>query len=275
MNSNPWSETSDWALTDVVIWDRLLSYTDMKKVSDNMLNGLCGPGNYWKDGTTGCSACPSGSITTGSSCQCAGNSYWSRLSNICIPCPSGSVSSNSSLVCVCATPNYIMNGTACVPYYTYGVSGAAPWGIYRASDYLSFNKKLVEAQGNGRDVNTVGTITMRSGSGNGAVGNITSISGGTTATMLWPMGPSGSAFTICAITRYVAGGTNRRILQDNFDSFWLGHYNGLRGVALYVGWVKSGSSGTLTNWLVMCGQNSGEFPNNLISDGKFISFLLI
>ena len=173
-------------------------------------------------------------------------------------------------MCACTTPNYVSNGTACVPYYTYGVSGTAPWGIYRAGNYLSSQNKLVEAQGNGRDVSTTGTITMRSSSGNGAVGNITSISGGQSATLRWPTGPSASAFTICAITRYVAGGTNKRILVDTSLNFFMGHYNGVRGVAYYNGnWLTSQISvGTLTNWLVMCSQNGGTTPNNVISDGN-------
>jgi hypothetical protein len=96
--------------------------------------------------------------------------------------------------------------------------------------------------------------------------------------MLWPTGLPND-FTICSITRYT-GSSNSRILagvnEIGYCGGWLhGHYLGRRRVAHYDSWKTSESSrGTLTDWLVICGQNSASsstaIPNNIIADGMYV-----
>jgi hypothetical protein len=107
--------------------------------------------------------------------------------------------------------------------------------------------------------------------------NIYSIQGGTSSIMVWPTALSND-FTICSMTRYT-GGSYGRIL-DGVGCNWLhGHWQGNRGVAYYDGWLASSSRGTLTDWLVMCGQNSASSstsaPDNIIADGMLSIFILI
>ena len=174
-------------------------------------------------------------------------------------------------MCTCTDGNYYFTGGTCVPYFSYGVSGTAPWGIYRAQGYSSTLSKLVEARGNGRDVTSTGTITSSSGTGNGAVNSVASISGGTSSTLTW-VSSMPVDFTICSITRYT-GGANERVLTGSGSANWLhGHWGGLRGVAYYNGWKTQRilSVGTLTDWLVMCGQSSDSSdsaPYNILADG--------
>lgn len=273
-------DPSDWALTDVVIWDRALSSSDMQLVSTNMLFRLCAGTGYWKSGTVGCVACPASSTSTGTTCSCAANHYFNLNTNLCVPCPTGSTSAAGALACTCTTPNYIVSGASCVAYLTYGVGGIKPWGIYTASNYLAASYRLIEAQGlPGRDVTASGTITVNSAdTGNGATSTITSIGGGPlTSTMFWASFPTNSSFSICSTTRYT-GSNIQRILGGptwaGSCNFLHGHWGGMRAVAYYNGWVtqSSASIGKSTNWLVMCGQTGGSVPTNIIADGKLLFF---
>jgi hypothetical protein len=153
------------------------------------------------------------------------------------------------------------------------VSGPAPWGIYTANNYISQINTLIEAQGTGRDVISSGPITRGFTSGDGALQSISSISGDTSSSLLWPAETLFS-FTICFISRYT--GENKNLLLMNkydgwYPSSYFGHYNGMRGVATYgYDWVTEQSTvGILTNWLVMCGQNGDTvpYPDNFLVDG--------
>ena len=65
-------------------------------------------------------------------------------------------------------------------------------------------------------------------------------------------------FTICSISRYVAGGSMGRILQSgHHPNFLHGHWSRQTGVAYYSSWVTPHESPSNTNWLVMCGNNKG------------------
>ena len=140
-----------------------------------------------------------------------------------------------------------------------------PWGIYDADKWISGANVLPEVRGFFRDAISGGTITKGSASGNGATSSVAYIAGSTDSTLTWPSGSIPANFTICSVTRYT-GGTSRRIL--NGTSNWLhGHWNGLRGVCHYDGWKTNPVGvGTLNNWLVCCGKNSGSTPNNILID---------
>jgi len=90
-------QTSHWAFSDLIIWDSVLSYQDMKTVSDRMIaflkSSTCAANQYYSSGS--CTACPGSSTSTGGSvyCSCAANQYWDTTSSDCITCPIGSSSS--------------------------------------------------------------------------------------------------------------------------------------------------------------------------------------
>jgi hypothetical protein len=74
------------------------------------------------------------------------------------------------------------------------------------------------------------------------------------------------------MSRY-SGGVRKRICASTSGNFLHGHHEVKRGVAFYTDaiiWVISTSSGTLDNWLVMCGKNPGQNPNNMLRDGQAV-----
>ena len=215
------TEKSNWGFSDVVVWNRVLPYAEMKKVSDAMLKSVCGGSHYWNSVTnvctacqsglisTGtsciciqagyfvnseintCTACPVGSITKGSSCMCnqtgyyinfatnvcsscpvgsnsTGSSclcnqtgyYWNYASNICIACPVGSNSTGTGCTCVGNTYFNSLTST-CDPYFSDGVIGEAPWGIWRAQSYDAGSPLVLkESRGNGRDTVSYTHLTL-------------------------------------------------------------------------------------------------------------------
>ena len=160
------------------------------------------------------------------------------------------------------------------------MTGSPPWGIWRAQSYdLDSPSELKEARGNGRntwmDLNG-GSLTKTFESGNLARNSVHSINGGLPSNhfLLWPHWPY--EFTICTMTRYTSStSTNQGLVFSNFNSGYMwahGHYYE-RGVAFYNGYnTASTNSGTSTDWLVMCGQNSlsnsSAPPYNIIMSGR-------
>ena len=68
----------------MVVWNRVLPYAEMKKVSDAMLKSVCGGSHYWNSVTNVCTACPVGSNSTGGRCICIGKgNKWDSKTNIC------------------------------------------------------------------------------------------------------------------------------------------------------------------------------------------------
>jgi hypothetical protein len=175
---------------------------------------------------------------------CVGNTYFNRQSN------------------------------TCESYFSEGVIGDAPLGIWRAQSYSSSSPLVLpESRGNGLNITISGTITINNSPGNGALNSIYALQGGTSSKMLWPNTLTGD-FTICSITRYT-GSTNRQRVLASATSNWLhGHHVIKRGCAYYNSWRTSQASrGITTDWLVMCGQNSASSstaaPNNIITDGMY------
>jgi hypothetical protein len=148
------------------------------------------------------------------------------------------------------------------------VQNISPWGIYDAALWNPTTNILPEARGNGRDVTSTGTITNGKASGNGATASVPYIYGDTTTTMSWPSGSIPTNFTICSISRYTGGTNNRILVAKNYN--WLhGHHGGSRGRAYYNGWKTNQTSyGTLTDWLVMCGNNGTSVANSILEDSN-------
>ena len=233
------SETSTWAFSDVVIWDRVLSAVDMKKVSDAMLLGLCGTG-YHMSSLRVCTACPTDAFSTGTNC-------------------------------ICSNANYYISGSSCVPYFSSGLS-AIPWGIWRAESYSATDLRLKESRGYiKKDMiqGGGGTISSATASGNGALNLVTHIKGGTSSTLKLTM--SLSSYTMCAITRYDGSNRGRILTDDGTANILLGHYNGKKGLAHFGFWLTEGTGfagpGSALDWLVICGQNGNSAPNNILANG--------
>jgi len=143
-----------------------------------------------------------------------------------------------------------------------------PWGMYFAEDWSGTT--LLDKSGNGRHATTSG-ITKIVGSGNGATGNITYLTGTTTSTITWPSGSIPSTFTIVSLTRYNNSINQVRVLQGT-DINWLhGHLNGYRGATYYGNGFKSnGSTTNATNWVCTIGKNDSRvtgYANNILVDG--------
>jgi len=143
-----------------------------------------------------------------------------------------------------------------------------PWAMYFAEDWSGTT--LPDSSGNGRNATTGGTITKTTASGNGADGLITYISGGTNSIVTFPSGSIPSNFTILGLTRYNSTPNKKRILQGSSGDWYLGHYNGTRGVAKFDNLVTSTSTvGTIDDWLCSIGKNStsGTVGPNILMDG--------
>ena len=241
-------------------------------------HSVCGDNFYWNYTTNICTACPVNSISSGNSCTCVGNTYFNSVTNICISCPVGSNSTGSS--CTCINNTYFNSqSSTCDPYFSDGIIGDAPWGIWRAQSYDTGSPLVLkESRGNGQDISISGSIVINNSSGNGALIPVYSLQGGTLSTMLWSTTLTGD-FTICSMTRYTGTSNRQRILSilSGGSSGWFhGHHNTKRGVAYYnSAWRTSStaSRGTVSDWLVMCGQNSASSstaaPNNIIADGMY------
>jgi hypothetical protein len=149
-----------------------------------------------------------------------------------------------------------------------------PWGAYSAANYS--NGILRDLTGNRRNAICSG-VTAGSGSGNGASANIPYLSGTTTSTIEWPSGSIPQLFTLCSITRY-AGSQHQRILQGKSNNFLHGHWRASRGQAFYntgfnSGGYGGGIAGNVLDWLVFCGKNAGNPPNNILANNQPIGIL--
>jgi len=140
-----------------------------------------------------------------------------------------------------------------------------PWGTYFAEDWSGTT--LLDSSGNGRHATTSG-VTKIVGSGNGATGNITYLTGTTTSTITWPSGSIPSTFTIASLTRYNYSSNQVRVLQATGINWLHGHINGYKGATYYGNGFKSiGTTTNATNWVCTIGKNSGSIPTNILNDG--------
>ena len=154
----------------------------------------------------------------------------------------------------------------------------SPWGVYFAEDFDG--SLLRDSSGNERHATTsTGNITKTNGIGNGALGNINYLTGGTSSIINWPLGSIPVDFTILSLTRYTGGSRKRILTSDrNGGNFLHGHWgydfnindNRGRGCVHYDRWKSRYSSpilGNLDDWLCCIGKNGGTIPNNILFDG--------
>ena len=98
----------------MVVWNRVLSYAEMKKVSDAMLKSVCGDTHYWNSTTNVCTACAVGLQSTGTSCICnqTAGYYVNSVTNVCTACQSGWQSTGTSCICNQTAGYYVKSVTS-------------------------------------------------------------------------------------------------------------------------------------------------------------------
>jgi len=160
------------------------------------------------------------------------------------------------------------NGGSGIVLINYNINfnfNKVPWGFYLADNWS--DNTIRDISVNGRHATTSGNITKTIGSGNGATGAITYISGNTETKVNWPIGSIPSNFTILSLTRY-NGGSRGRILQSSYGNWLQGHWADRRGVCYYEGWrTNYDNKGINNNWLCCISKNAGLTPNNILLDG--------
>jgi|694.fasta_scaffold08619_7 hypothetical protein len=141
-----------------------------------------------------------------------------------------------------------------------------PFAMYFAKDYIEETSTLPDIFGRtDKDAKITGTITSQQTIGNGATGNIYSISGSKNTKIDFPVNSIPTNFTICSITRYT-NTNNKRILISTTDNNWAhGHKDGKRGVVYYNEYKTANVdiTGNLTDWVATCAKNEGDIPNNV------------
>ena len=153
-----------------------------------------------------------------------------------------------------------------------------PWGIYYAGNILNDNILVDLLNRPERNAIITGNITKNISNGNGAIGNIKSISGTINTTIEWPTNSIPEKFTICSITRYNGNTNNKRILTARDatpTNDWIhGHKSGQKGIVYYNNEYKTKFSpnmqltGELTDWVITCAKNDGTPPNNIYINGS-------
>ena len=151
------------------------------------------------------------------------------------------------------------------------ISAYEPWGIYYADNFSE--NKLKDLLGREyRNAIATGTINISTSSGNGANGQVKSISGSSSTFIEWPANSIPEKFTICSISRYTGTANNKRILtarNATSSNDWVhGHKNGKRGVVYYSEYKTNNSpdfnlTGNNTDWVVTCAKNDIITPTNV------------
>jgi hypothetical protein len=152
------------------------------------------------------------------------------------------------------------------------------WGIYYACNILNDNILVDLLNRPERNAVITGNITKNINNGNGATGNIKSITGTINTTIEWPINSIPEKFTICSITRYNGNTNNKRILTARDatpTNDWIhGHKSGQKGIVYYNNEYKTNNSpnmrlsGELTDWVITCAKNDGTPPNNIYINGS-------
>ena len=148
-----------------------------------------------------------------------------------------------------------------------------PFAMYFAKDFVNETNTLPDIFGRAdKNAKATGTVTKQQAIGNGATGNIYSISGTKDTKIDFPNNSIPEKFTICSITRYT-NDNKKRILISTSDNKWVhGHKDGKRGV-VYYNELKTASSANIdiagndTDWVSTCAKNEGAIPNNIYING--------
>jgi hypothetical protein len=165
------------------------------------------------------------------------------------------------------------------------IADRPPLGIYCANSHVIISGTTGAIYDEYRRMPSAisSNITKTTQSGNGAAVSIPVLTGtALNGTIEWPRGSLPSTFTICSITRYNSDANQQRILNGKIRKFFHGHHSGILGRTFYRNTTDSQYTSdhtsnevdATTNWLVMCGQNAGTVPNNILVNGSSAGALL-
>jgi len=231
-------------------------------------NCTCNTGYEGADGGP-CTACVPGKYkaTNGSvACvQCPVDTYIDvQASAFCKACPkftTSPVGSTSIDSCICKVGyTYDAASDTADPLSTVLATSPA-YLMTSAEAWDAANSRFTDVSGNGRHGGlTAGTVTVGSVTGNGAGWSIPFVEGTTPTTIQWPSGSIPSTYTICSITRYTGGASNR--ILDAGANWYHGHHGNKAGSIYYGIWSTTIDTNMIaytisvrTNWVIACGRN--------------------
>jgi len=147
-----------------------------------------------------------------------------------------------------------------------------PYAYFRAKDYDPDTREIPAQIGDFTATTEGEALTVGDGAGNGADASIPFLNGTVNSIINFKVDVPVN-FTVCSITRYSSSDPVKQdgILYGSGNSaqFIHGHWNSWRGVAYYKAWMTSiSNSGLRTEWLVMCGKNNSNQPNNILADNN-------
>ena len=149
-------------------------------------------------------------------------------------------------------------------YQTFATPSAYPSGMkawYAPEDFKINipNPIWPDRSGNGNHAILSGSeFTSSNNIGNGSISNISALEGTILSSISFG-NVIENDFTICSITRYTGDTNQNRILTDP-NGWSHGHHSSGTGVAYYGSWMTAQQDHVVpdTNWVVMCGTNSGS-----------------
>ena len=163
---------------------------------------------------------------------------------------------DSILQCKLTKSGCLSTGPLCKPVVGPGIGkdGIVAW--YRSEDAEPVWKSKV---GSLEAKATHGSVEVKVEKGNGAGKPVKYIYGNTNA--YYDFGPIlKKGFTICSVSRYAGGHTNR-VLQASGMNWLHGHWSSRTGVAHYQTWNTPHSGPNNKEWLVYCGTSGKRVMN--------------
>jgi hypothetical protein len=142
---------------------------------------------------------------------------------------------------------------------------------YTSSSFSKAEKKWYDTSGNDRHtIFSSGEFDVQNITGKGMSRTVTAVHGNTDSRLLFPEKSIPEIFTICSLSRYADEGPHQRILSG-MNANWLhGHWANNAGMVFYGPAERTAVARNMvepnTNWVLLCGQNSGD--NHILLDGK-------
>ena len=132
------------------------------------------------------------------------------------------------------------------------VTGYVGW--YNASSWTG--SQWTDLSGNGNHATTIrGSISVVSGTGNGATATFNRLQGGTGDGLRFPTSILPSTYTLFHVTR-TTGGTRQRIVTGYNNNWLSGHWSGGSGIAFHEGWLTDQGNRHGNDWFYSTDQNS-------------------
>jgi hypothetical protein len=127
-------------------------------------------------------------------------------------------------------------------------------GWYTASSWIG--SQWTDLSGYNNHATTIrGTISVVSGTGNGATRSFNTLQGSTSDGLRFPSGILPSTYTLFHVTR-TTGGTRARIVTGSNNNWLSGHWGGGSGIAYHEGWLTDQGDRHGNNWFYSCDQNN-------------------